>query len=443
MITNLIHKSSIKKYTLSLSWVFSENILRLLLNFCVGVWLARYLGPQEFGVLSYIIALTSIFFGISKLGIDNVLVRNIVRNPEDKQNFLGTAFWLRFLGSILSYALIAITVLYYESSENVHKLVLIFSCICFFQISEVIEYYYRSQVRGKWIALCKITQILIGSILKIYLIISNSDLIWIVASFVIDSFILAILYVGSFYFLKQPNFINFFKLKTATLLLRSSLPLVFSGIIITAYMRIDQIMLKILISESAVGVYAAAIRISQSLYFIPIVFASSILPAIISNKKSGPVVYERRFFLIYTLIAWIGIIFSVSLSIFSDIIISNLFGIDYTEASSVLKIQAYSLIFIYLGIITDKFLIAEDMTRLIFLRSLIGLILNILLNFILIPELGIQGAAIATIITQFSMTFMFDLFVKELRVHLCMKIKSLAMPWAVIRILKLEAESTR
>ena len=239
----LAHQGFIR-YFKNTSWMFGEQMLRMIAGLFVGIWVARYLGPEQYGTYSYALAFTSIFAGIAKLGLDGIIVREIVNHPEKRDTYLGTAFWLKAIGAVLVMGIIAIAVQFTSNNATINLYIFIIAAGLVFQSFEVVQFYFQSQVLAKFVSICKITQLLLSSLVKIYLVLTESELIWFVLVGLFDTITLAITLFIAYHTQKQPNFYKRFDFSIAKCLLKDSWPLILSSIMIMIYMRVDQIMIK-------------------------------------------------------------------------------------------------------------------------------------------------------------------------------------------------------
>ena len=171
------------------------------------------------------------------------------------------------------------------------------------------------------------------------------------------------------------------------------------------YMRIDQVMIRNMMSDEAVGYYSAAVRICEAWYFIPVTLCISIFPAIVNSKNISVEIYNNRMQKLYDLLTWLAIGIAIPVTIFSAQIIQLLFGNEYSQASPVLTIYIWAGVSVFLNVASSQYLINENLTKLSFVRTFIGMVLNVVLNFILIPVYGIIGSAVATLISYTIVTF--------------------------------------
>jgi len=248
-------------------------------------------------------------------------------------------------------------------------------------------------------------------------------LIYFAAVMVVESVILAIVLI-IMYTKQKLNIFNWkIKFDLAKRLLKDSWPLILSGIAISIYMRIDQVMIKEMVDTKGVGNYAVAVRLSEVWYFIPMAITSSVFPAIINAKKIGEKLYYARLQKLYDLMTWLAVGIALPITFLANDIIRLLFGIQFQDAAGVLRIYIWAGIFVFLGVVSSQYLIAENYTKISFLRTFVGMIVNVILNIILIPKYGINGAAIATLVSFFLATF-FIVFIPKTHKQAVLMLKS-------------------
>jgi O-antigen/teichoic acid export membrane protein len=415
-----------KKYFKNTSWLFTEKILRILISFVVTVLLVRYLGPEQFGLLSYAISFYGLFSAISILGLESISIRELVKYPGRRDNILGSAFLLRLIGGIATIILIALTLFISGEPADISILILIISTSAIFQSFSVIDYYFRAEVKAKYSVYVMMASVLFTSLLKILLIILEAPLIYFAIVFSVEFFATA---AGFLLVYKHTNFkiINWkFHKETAVNLLKDSWPLILSGLVVAIYTKIDQVMIKNMLDSKELGYYAAAVRLSEAWYFIPVALTNSLFPAIVNAKKLSNKFYFNRIQKLYDILAWMAIIIAVPVSIFSRDIINIIFGNEFLSAAPVLTIYIWAGVAVFLGVASSQYLITENFTKLSFFRTLIGMVINVILNLVLIPKYGIIGAAYATLISYSAATFSL-IFIKKTFHQIVMMLKSILL----------------
>jgi len=394
-----------KKYLANTGWMFFEKVLRILLAFTVSIFLARYLGPSDYGLFNYVLSFTGLFTILSSFGIEGILTRELVKSPDKADELLGTCFRLRLIGSFLSIVLTISAAILIEEPLSTLFLIIIISSGTFFQSITVVEQYFQAKVEAKKNVIAQSSSFFITSVLKIILILFEQPLVMIVFAHVSEFIFLSIGYF-IIYFRTGNKFNDWsYSSYSAKKIVKDSWPLMLSGLVISVYMKIDQVMIKNMMTSADVGYYAAAVKLSEAWYFIPMTISASLFPAIINAKSVGRDFYLNRLQKLYDLLAAIAIGIAIPFTIFSEFIIKVVFGSSFMPASSVLTIYIWAGVGTFLGVASSQYLISENLTKLSFYRTLIGMIINVLLNIFLIPRYGINGAAFATLVSYTLATF--------------------------------------
>lgn len=406
------------------AWLLIDKILRMGVGILIGAWVARYLGPENFGLLNYALSFTMIFGAIASVGIDGILIRELVKNPELKNNLLGSAFTLKIIGSFSAFSISLITVYLLQSEQPIIIfLVGISSATFIFQTVNVIDCYFQANLLSKNTVFSASAAFILISLTKVLLILSSAPLImfaW--ANFgeiILTSGFLLLAYKLNHHKIKEWQF----EINLTYKLFKESLPMILSALAVTLYMRLDVLMLKEMANESDVGLYAAATRISEILYVLPGILVASYSPTLIRAHKNSNREYLEKLNTLYFSLTWISIGFATLIFCYSDEIIKLLFGSRYIESGSILAIHLWSSIAVSLGIASSQYLLIENFLDVAFYRTLIGLFSNILLNLLLIPIMGAKGAAISTVISYFLATYSM-IFFKNTRDHAFFLIKS-------------------
>ena len=419
----------------NIGWLFFDKILRMGLGLLIGVWIARYLGPEQFGLLSFAIAFTWLFSAVSTLGLPEIVVRDLVREPDTKLETLGTAAALLLLGGILTYCIILTTIFWIRPEDILAKVVVaILGSVVLFKASEIAIYWFESQVISKYTVWVQNGSFLIFAGIKVLLILNGIPLIAFAWAMLAEAMIAAIM-LSIMLGLHGPRLRQLcVSLTRAKMLLTDSWPLLLSSIAVVVYMKIDQIMLGQMVGDKAVGVYSAAVRVSEVWYFIPTTIVASVFPAILKARNSSEEQYYKKLQHLFDLMLWLSIGIALPMTFLSESVIKILFGETYLDASPILSIHIWASVFVFLGVANSKWFIAENRQVLSFYRTTTGALTNVLLNFLFIPRFQEIGAATATIVSYAIATIISDLFQKETRILFFMKIKSFNLLKIISRI---------
>lgn len=387
-------------------WLFIDKALRVILALTLGVWMARALGPEKFGLLSYVFAFCALFIPVAGFCVDNLVVRNLVRSSAESSVILGSAANLRLIAGVLAIAICNGTIFLLEPNDSFIRIltfVVSLSFLC--QPFDVIDFWFQSQTSSKYSVLAKLPSLLVASVARMALIISASPLImyaWVqTAEIVLVMVGLLTVYIctGESINTWRPN------CKYTLSLLKESWPLVFAGLSVMLYMKIDVVMLAKMVGDHAAGIYSAATRISEGLYFIPMIILSSFAPILVAARERGTKNYRNTFFKLYLLMARLSLFLAILLSFIAAWLVNILFGDAYREVVPILQVHVWASVAVFLGVASSHFLIIEGHQKMALCRAVLGLIANIILNYFLIPRYAALGAAIATLISYFLVNF--------------------------------------
>ncbi|AVH63015.1 O-unit flippase [Nostoc sp. 'Peltigera membranacea cyanobiont' 213] len=410
-LSKFTSRSGLRAIIANTGWLFADRILRMGASLVVGVWVARYLGVQQYGLFNYTLAFVSLFSPIFTLGLDDVVIRHIIRQSTNREEILGTTFWLKLLGGTAS-VLFAVSTMFFLGEHETLKisLVAILGMAGIFRATDTIDLWFQSQVQSKYSVIARNIAFLLNTVIKIVLILTKASLLafaWVtLAEFAMSAIGLLIVYQvkGYSFWLWR------WSLSTAKTLLKESLPLIFSGFAIMIFMRIDQVMLGQMIGNSEVGIYSAAVRVSEIWYFIPGAIVSSVAPSIYAAKEKSESLYYQRIGQLLSLMTCISLGIALPMTFLSEKIIIVMFGSGYAEAGPILSVHIWTSFFVFMGLATSPWFIAEGLNHVSLGKTLFGAMLNIILNLFLIPKYGGLGAASATIISQAAATFICNAF---------------------------------
>lgn len=421
----IAHRPHLVRVVDNISWLFLDKALRMGVGLVVGAWVARYLGPQLFGVLNFATAFVALFGAIAGLGLQGVVVRDIVREPHRTAETLGAAVVLQLLGGLVAYGLLLIAIFWLRPEDELTRAVAaILGSVLLLKASEVTAFWFEAQVQSKYIVWAQNSAFLLFAVVKVVLILSEAALVAFAFATVAEALIVSLLMLVAFG-LRGPRCQLAASALRARSLLRDSWPLLLSGITILIYMKMDQIMLGQLVGDGAVGVYSAAVRLSELWYFIPTMIVASVFPAILEAKERGEAQYYLRLQRLYDLMVWLALGIALPMTFISDPIVVFLFGEEYSDAGTVLSIHIWAGVFVFLGVASSRWLLAENRQLLAFQRTALGAVVNVVLNLILIPRYSMVGAAVATVTSQALAALIFDLVQPETRFSFFMKLKAM------------------
>ncbi|TDG12754.1 flippase [Seongchinamella unica] len=420
------HRPDLLKIVDNVSWLFFDRFLRMGIGLLVGVWIARYLGPEKFGLLNFVMAFVGLFGAIAVLGLQEIIVRDLVRDPSHKEQTLGTAALLLLFSGFLAYGLAMVVIFWLRPEDQLARiLVAIFGSTLLLRCSDVAKYWFESQVLSKYTVWVQNVFFVIFAAIKVGLILAQAPLVAFVWAMVTEAALvaatmLAVLDLSGTRLMKMTM-----SARRAKTLLADSWPLLLSGIAVMIYMQIDQIMLAQMVGENAVGIYSAAVRISEVWYFLPLAIVASVFPNILQAREKGEKEYYSKLQHLYDLMAWLSITVALPMTFLSTFVATLLFGAPYAAAGPVLAVHVWTSFFVFLGVASSRWFVAEGQQLLLLQKTVLGAAVNVILNLILIPQYGAIGAAWTTVFSYSVSDLFADLIHRETRAMFLMKIKVL------------------
>jgi polysaccharide transporter, PST family len=429
-------KPNLRKVLINIYWLFLDKILSIGVAFFISVWVARYLGPTNLGTLKYINAFVFLFSPLASLGMNNVVVRELVENPVARNEIMGTAFYLRVAcGLLTTLMVILVTFIAPPADPNVRLFIAISASVFLFKVFSVIDDWFQSQVESKYPVISRNITLVVLSIAKIGLIHYQAPLILFIWLPVVEALLYSLLIV---IFYSQRNqlstILNWkFDLDRAKYIFRESLPLLFTGIAVSLYLMADQVMLGQMVGNKAVGIYSVASGLSEMWYMIPGIFSSSLYPAVIKLKQADKQLYDKRLQQYYDLMALMAYGVIACVLPIAHFVIISLYGAKYEASVPILYVHLWTCLFTFIGIAQSTWLTSEGLQKQNFIATALGAVLNILLNLLLIPSLEGMGAAIATLISYAVASYFCYLFFAETRANAWLMTKSLFLPLRIIQ----------
>lgn len=389
-----------KKYLANMGWLFAGKIFRMGLSLFAGVWVARYLGTQMFGTLSFCMAVALLFRPMARFQLEGICIREIVAAPEKKDDILGSAFVISLLTGILSFLAAMVMIHTLRPEEQIYAVIVAIagSGLVFFSF-EIFDYWFQAKVRAKAVVVSRTLVLIAGSLIKIAGILFGFPLVyfaWInMAEIAFTGLALMIAYSISGNSIKRLRV----KWEWIKKLLSDAWPLALSGMAATVYLRIDKIMIGQVADASQVGIYTAATRLAEAWYFLPISIMATLYPVVIRAINDPKVNPNDRMQQIYKLMTLLGYLAAILTVFAAKPLVLLLFGSEYESSAQVLLLYIWSGIFVNIAMAKAAWLKAMNYTKIQFISTLAGAAVNIGLNFFLIRHYGVIGAAWATIIS--------------------------------------------
>lgn len=406
---------SIKKITHNISWIVTCKVIQSLLALIVGSLTARFLGPANYGTINYASSLVGFVTPIMFLGMTSILVNEFIKKPEDEGKTLGTATVMCLCSSVLCIA--AVTAFSFFANKNETETILVtflYSVVLIFQAVEIVQYWFQAKLKSKYASIVMLAAYVTVSIYRIILLVLEKNIYWFAVANAFDYLLIAVILLLIYKNLGGHRLE--FSWEKAKHLWSQSRFFIISSLMITIFTQTDKIMLKVMLDETATGLYSAASTCIFLTNFVFVAIYDSLRPSVLLGKKSDTKeAYEKKVVFLFSVINILSILQCVFITVFSELIILILFGRDYMAAVGVLRIVVWYTFFSYIGMSRSIWILAEEKQKHLWKINLCGASANVLLNLLLIPEYGITGAAAASLLTQFFTNIVVPQFIPDIR----------------------------
>lgn len=408
------------------SWLIGGRVVHVILSFVIGLLTARYLGPDNYGLINYATAYSTFFTSFCTLGINSVIVKNFIDNPSEEGKTIGTTLVLRLISSVLSLFTIVGIVRLVDGNEPVTLAVVALYCLgLVFNVFDTFNYWFQSKLKSKYYAIATIVSYIIASAYRVVLLITGKSVQWFAVANSVDYCIVALL-LFLFYKLNHGPGLSF-SLKKGKELLSVSYSYILSGLMVAIYGATDKLMLKQMLDEASVGYYSLASSISTMWVFILSAIIDSLKPTIMKYHNENRLLYENMNRRLYAIIFYVSFFASAFIALIAPIFIKIIYGEEYLPAVTPLRIVVWYVAFSYLGVARDIWIVCERKQKNLKYLYIGSAVLNVVLNYITIPKLGVNGAALSTLITQISTIFIFPLFIKDFKPNVKLMLEAIKL----------------
>ena len=395
-------------------WIIGGKVTQMVLSLFVGVLSARYLGPSNYGTINYGTALTSFFMSFCTLGINSVIVKEFIENPDEQGTALGSAILMRVFSSLGSCILIVCISIFldYGDWETV-AVVALCSISLLFHAFDTIGYWFQAHYRSKVNTIASLIAYVITSAYKIVLLILNKDIFWFAFASALDYLALGLLQC---LFYKRSNGPTLrISVKKGKDLLKVSYHYILSGMMVAIYGQMDKLMLKQMMDDETVGYYATATAVCSMWTFILTAIIDSMYPTIVQAYKRDKKTFDKRNRQLYAIVFYVSSFVSLCFVLLGDIVINILYGDAYIPAAMPLKVITWYTAFSFLGVARSAWMVCNNKQKYLKYMYVPAIIINAGMNFLMIPSMGATGAALASLITQTFTSIILPLCIKDLR----------------------------
>jgi len=434
-----LRSEGFRKYFRNTSWLFVDRVVRLGTVLITSIFITRYLGPELFGQLNYASAFVGIFFALTSMGLDDILIRDLVRRPDRRDQLLGTAAMIKLGGAVVLFITVMALAFIKQLDSLKILMILLIASAEFLKPLAVVEQYFYSQVKGRTAAKVNIVQTLISSVFRLGLIMVHASLVWFAWAYIVEMTVAVVGYLIAYKGMGLTWRNWRFSKHTALYLLKQSWPLVIFGLALYVQAKIDQVMIGDIlrkslgeaVADAEVGQYSAALKMIEALGFVPGIIVASLAPAITRARAQDRKLYEDRLVNQYRLMFILFLVVSVPLYFVAEPIMVLLFGEEFRMAGYLLSLFAIRLFFTNMGVAKSSFITNESLFKYSLVTAVVGATLNITMNYLLIPTYQSIGAIWAMIGSFFVSIFLVDLFFKDARPNFWWMMKGIGTFWKI------------
>jgi O-antigen/teichoic acid export membrane protein len=435
LLYHLLRSQGLRRILANIAWLFLDKVLRIGVGIVVAVWMARYLGPSDFGLLSFVTASVGLVAAVATLGISNIAVRDLAQGRESAGSTLGAAAALHVIGGFFAYGALVLMVMALRPDDpRAQVAALVAGGVLLVKASQIAVYWFESQVAARPVVLAQNSVFLAGACLTAAGILFSAPLMFFVWLLLTEALVAS----ATLLLLLHRKGVSLTSLRSPASriaqLLRESWPLALSGMAVVIYMKVDQIMLARMHGDTSVGIYAAAVRMSEVWYFVPVAIVASVFPAILAARQRSLEEFHTRLQALFDGLALVAVAIAVPMTFAATPLVAFLFGAAFAPAGQILMVHIWSALFVFVGVAGGRWFVIEGRQMMALQRTLIGACANVVLNLVLIPVYGPLGAAWATVASHILAAFVADAFNQETRHLFLLKLSALTLIGPVRRL---------
>lgn len=405
-------------------WIIGGKVVQSLLGIVISMLTARYLGPSNFGLINYAAAIVAFIAPVATLGLSHVIVQEIVYSPETEGEILGSSIAMSFVsGVVCIFGVVFFSVITNPDDPEAVFVCGLYSLLLLSKSLELIQYWFQAKLISKYTAIVSVIAYVIISLYKAILLITKQGVYWFAVSNAIDHLVIGITLLAV-YNRKCSQKLQF-SFACARRLFAKSKYFIVSSMMVTIFAQTDKIMLRFMIDDAATGIYSAASSCVGMTSFVFAAIIDSMRPTIVAHKKKTSPFYEINICRLYSTIIYMALLQSLAMTLLASPIISILYGSAFSASASALRIVVWHTTFSYIGAVRNVWILAEGKQQYLWIINLCGALTNIVLNVFMIRIWGVDGAALASVITQMFTNFIVGLFIKPIRYNNWLILKSL------------------
>lgn len=405
------------------AWIIGCKIVQSLINLLIGLLTARYLGPSNYGIISYVSSIVAFAMPIMQLGLKQTLVKEFVQAPDREGEILGTALMINIISSIFCMLGSVTFVMVADAGEKQTILVCaLYSLTLLFQATEMTQYWFQSKLLSKYPSIATLCAYIVVAVYKLYLLVTQKSVVWFALSNVLDYFLISLILMVIYRKVGGQRLGIDWKLGRQ--MLSRSKYYIIPSLMVMIFQHTDRIMIKMMIGEAETGMYSAAITCIGISGFVFAAVIDSARPVILEMKTKDQALYETRVIQLYSIITCMSMAQSVGMALLAKPLVWLMYGPEYAGSARILAVAVWYITFGYYGSVRNIWILAEEKQKYLTGINIAGALANVILNFCLIPILGAIGAAVASLVTQFFTNVIIGFIFKPIRRNNYLMVKS-------------------
>jgi O-antigen/teichoic acid export membrane protein len=425
-----LHLSKTKEAIVqNLFWAVLGKIVNLFGGLLVGIIVARYLGPEQYGLMNYVISYVFLFQTFALFGLDSIEIREEARGKKPYPTIIGTAFFLKLFFGCCCILTAITTSWLMEADGYTTLLIAIYSLVVVLNSLTVIRNYFTAIVQNEYVVKAEISRTLISIVIKLILLMLDANLTCFITVYMFDFVLLGTGYIMA-YHTKIGSLREWhYDYDYALFLLKESFPLLLTNAAVIIYQRIDQVMIGNMIDKTSVGFFSVAGKFTEVLIFLPMILAQTITPVLVKARERDVTEYQAKAQQFMNFSFWLSLLLSAFVSVISYWLINYTFGPAYLPAIAILQIMAFKAACVALSNTAGAMLVTEGLQRWAICRDGLGCIVCIVLNYYLLPRYGVIAAAFVSIASNIAAGYLADAFIPAYRHLFIFQTKALFLGW--------------
>lgn len=389
---------------LNTAWQFFERFFSLGCAFISSIFVIRYFAPAEYGVFAYASSYVTLFSSLTSMGLQSIAVREMVKKEISVEAIMGSSFVIMLCGAIIALILAVGGAIVTHEKSLATWVILILCLNNVVGAFAVINYYFQAEIKARYIAYIMLVQDIIDISVRIGMVHFKAQLL----SFALLGFIEGIcVYIAIYILFRYKSQLKQWKVNKSTIkyLLHQSIPLAISGVMINLYMRLDQVMIEHYCGMKEIAEYSVGVKLVEVFYMIPMIITPNILPIAVKYFQRSEKEFDNFIIKLLRYYAVVTIAIFIVIWFVATPLIEHLYGNKYLASINVFRYSAILIFLSCIGVTGSLWLNVKGIQKYAIHRTLTGLIVCLIANYILIPKFGIMGAVYATLLAQFFATY--------------------------------------